>query len=721
MRAEKNRTDFDFKEYLSIVLRQKLSLIIIFASIMAPLVFYVKSTPDSYFTKSQLVIEDLKSQTAFMPQVMQSTRSFNFYQGIFRSRSFLQAILDTLGKAPFKGLALDTTDETIRTYISGVISLRTTEYESFIEISSVAQRPQLAYDLANSATHIFKRMCRLMVAEETENTVRETENQLTIIRDKLETAERDFRQFSERLGGSGMSTTAELKHLQEQYYSIKNDRANKEAVWEADQNLLRALEKRIEPQNGDQKKTQEFLDAQRQLREKEKEKQRLEALGLTLNSSSPLNQEIAGFERQIIKLGEAQEKDRVDAKVLNQWQKMRKIVVEEEMELEGINNKLKVYERKIDQYKRAHPDELSQTLELARLERSRKVYEDTYNVLLEKVEVAKIKRAAETGGLSIIDSVYYPDKAMPKNEAVYYIVGVIVSLLLGLGFIFLREVLDTTVKSNDDLEHAYNIPIIGTIPHIDIAKKDELQIKRRSSSNANKEVVTTYPKELIDFYKDESVIAESYRSLRTNLFFTSPDNPLRSLIVTSSGPHEGKSLTASNLSLACAQMGKKVLLIDADLRRPILHHLFQHSRENGFTDLFIGKEIHEVVKPTGIENLSLITAGRFTPNPSELLASRKIEKVIELLKTEFELVVFDTPPVMAVTDAPLLSTKVDGVVLVIKAYTTDKHVLERSVASLQNVNAHMAGFVLNDINLSHRYASYGYYKYYYHYYRSQKD
>jgi tyrosine-protein kinase Etk/Wzc len=168
-------------------------------------------------------------------------------------------------------------------------------------------------------------------------------------------------------------------------------------------------------------------------------------------------------------------------------------------------------------------------------------------------------------------------------------------------------------------------------------------------------------------------------------------------------------------------MGKKILLIDSDLRRPILHHLFQHPRENGFTDLFIGKEIHEVIKTTGIENLTLITAGRFTPNPSELLASKKIEKLIEVAKTEYDLVIFDTPPVLAVTDAPLLSTKVDGAILVVKSYGTDKNVLDRSVATLQNINAHIAGFVLNDINLSHRYASYGYYKYYYHYYRSQKD
>ena len=217
------------------------------------------------------------------------------------------------------------------------------------------------------------------------------------------------------------------------------------------------------------------------------------------------------------------------------------------------------------------------------------------------------------------------------------------------------------------------------------------------------------------------MVAESYRALRTNLFFASPDNPIRTLGVTSSGPHEGKSLTVSNICLACAQMGKRTLLIDSDLRRPVIHHLFHLPRENGFTDLFIGKELEAVVKKTAMENLDIMTAGRFTPNPSELLASKKMEKILETMKAQYDIILFDTPPVMAVTDAPIISTKVDGMLMVVKSYSTDKNVLERALINLENINARIVGFVLNDIDLTHRYASYGYYKYYYHYYRSQKD
>ena len=718
---EKTKSEINIKDYVNILVRRKTTIALIFLSIMVPLVFYVKTMPDSYLAKSQLVIEDLKSAADYMPQVMQTTRSFNFYQGIFKSRSFLQAILDTIGHEKFGPFVVDTSAEAVRTFIGGAINIRTTDYESFVELTALAKKPQMAYDLARAATNVFRIMCRTVVATETENTVRETENQLNIIREKLESAEREYRTFSEKTGSSGPGVAAELKQLQDKYYELKSEMASKDALAEANQRLLKMLEKKIEPKNVDNKNAEEFRRVQNELKAKEKEKQRLESLGLALSTNSQLSLDIEKLEREILRFGAQAQEQAVDPKVLTQWQKMRKVVVEDEMELEILSNKISVYERKIDQYKKGHPDELSQSLELARLERSRKVYEDTYNVLLEKVEVAKIRRAAETGGLTVIDQVYYPESALPKKETAYYVVGIIVSLLLSLGFVFLRELLDTTIKSNDDLEQNYHIPVIGTVPHIDIAKKQELQIKRKSSSASSKEVTTIYPKELIDFYKDESVIAESYRSLRTNLFFASPDNPVRTLIVTSSGPHEGKSLTASNLCLACAQMGKRVLLIDSDLRRPIIHHLFQVSRENGFTDLFIGKEAESVIKETEIENLNIITAGRFTPNPSELLASKKIEKIIEMLKGMYDLIIFDTPPVMAVTDAPLLSTKVDGVLMIVKSYSTDKNALERAITTLQNINAHMVGFVLNDINLSHRYASYGYYKYYYHYYRSQKD
>jgi capsular exopolysaccharide synthesis family protein len=234
--------------------------------------------------------------------------------------------------------------------------------------------------------------------------------------------------------------------------------------------------------------------------------------------------------------------------------------------------------------------------------------------------------------------------------------------------------------------------------------------------------VVQYPRQILSFTGDDSVITESYRSLRTNLSFVSPDAPLHTVVVTSAGPSEGKSLTTANLAMAYAQMGKKTLLIDADLRRPVLHHFFGLKREPGFAELFIENPDYDVaIRPSGRENLSVITAGIFSANPAELIASQKMIQHIDYFKKHFDMIFFDTPPIVAVTDATLLGKKVDGVLLVIKSHHSDREFVSRALSNLSNVGVKVWGAILNDIDLSHRYSTYGYYKYYYHYYKSKKD
>ena len=195
------------------------------------------------------------------------------------------------------------------------------------------------------------------------------------------------------------------------------------------------------------------------------------------------------------------------------------------------------------------------------------------------------------------------------------------------------------------------------------------------------------------------------------------------MLITSAGPGEGKSLTAANLAMAYAQMGKKMLLIDTDLRRPVLHHIFGEKREPGFSDLFINDTpdySHRIVKKTSKPNLSLITSGIFTPNPAELLGSYKMEKLIDYFSATFDIIFFDTPPIVAVTDSTLLGTKMDGLLMVIKSHHTDREIALWAVNSLRKVGVKLLGSVFNDIDLTQRYSGYGYYKYYYHYYKSKK-
>jgi tyrosine-protein kinase Etk/Wzc len=420
--------------------------------------------------------------------------------------------------------------------------------------------------------------------------------------------------------------------------------------------------------------------------------------------------------------GKEENKEPVNPKLITQWQDLRGTLASQELEMDFSKNRLRSYRQSIDDYKKKHPEILEQSFELSRLTRAKNIYEETYNILLGKLEESKIMAASETGGIKIIDPAYRPDKPIPKNANKFYLAGVIVGLALGLGIGFFLELNDTTIKSSEDVERYLSLPVIGTIPHITIPKGETIKVKRTTSRTNKKETLTQYPKNLVDFSRDESITSEAYRSLRTNILFSSPDKPLKTIMATSSGPHEGKSLTVTNLAMAFAQTGSKVLLIDTDLRRPVIHHLLQLRREPGFCELFLQNiNWDDIIRPTKMPNLSVITAGRFTPNPAELIGAYKMNDIIEQLKGKFDIVFFDTPPLVAVTDATILSKKVDGVVLIIKSHRTEREIGRRAVGILQSINSKIIGTVLNDIDLSHRYSSYGYYKYYYHYYQSKKD
>jgi capsular exopolysaccharide synthesis family protein len=205
--------------------------------------------------------------------------------------------------------------------------------------------------------------------------------------------------------------------------------------------------------------------------------------------------------------------------------------------------------------------------------------------------------------------------------------------------------------------------------------------------------------ELITLTHPRSPIAEAYRSLRTNLEFSSLDRPLRTLIVTSAAPEEGKSTTLANLAVTMAQAGKRVILADADLRRPVQHKLFGLHDAPGLTNLVIDGDASREppLQPTGVPNLQLLASGPLPPNPSELLSSRRMTEIIAGLAERADVVLFDAPPVIAVTDAAVLASRVDGVLLVIYAGKTRREYVEKARALLDKVNAHVVGAVLTNV------------------------
>ena len=202
---------------------------------------------------------------------------------------------------------------------------------------------------------------------------------------------------------------------------------------------------------------------------------------------------------------------------------------------------------------------------------------------------------------------------------------------------------------------------------------------------------------LITQLNPRSPISEQYRTLRTNLEFSSVDNPLKSMLVTSSSPSEGKSMTTANLAVVYAQQGLKVLLIDADLRKPTVHYTFRLDNLRGLSNILVNEAtIEETAYATGIGNLDVISSGPIPPNPSELLGSKRMEALIQEASSSYDLIIFDTPPVLAVTDAQILGNVVDGTILVIRSGQTEYELAIKAKEALEPARAKLLGTVLND-------------------------
>lgn len=213
---------------------------------------------------------------------------------------------------------------------------------------------------------------------------------------------------------------------------------------------------------------------------------------------------------------------------------------------------------------------------------------------------------------------------------------------------------------------------------------------------------------LVTLSDPRSPVAEAYRSLRTNLEFSSLDEPLRTMVVTSPAPEAGKSTTLANLAVTMAQAGKQVILVDCDLRRPSLHEIFDVPNSTGLTSVILDDTTSmPPLCETGVAGLKLLTSGPLPPNPAELLGSRRMAELIKTLREQADIVLFDAPPVIAVTDAAILASQVDGVLLVLNAGVTRREHAQRARAALDRVNARLVGTVLNNVKLDT--SLYGYY------------
>ncbi|MFZ5478914.1 MAG: GumC family protein [Myxococcota bacterium] len=329
-----------------------------------------------------------------------------------------------------------------------------------------------------------------------------------------------------------------------------------------------------------------------------------------------------------------------------------------------------------------------------------------YQSLLAKMQEMDVTSSLKENNVRVIDGAEAKDKPVEPNYVRNIGVSVLGALLVGVSLALFFDYMDTTIKSREEVE-ALGIPFLGIIPSVPGLAGEGWEVARERYLYS-----LNYPK---------SAFAEFCRNIRTNINFTAREDgkPPTRILITSAGPREGKTTSSINLGITFASTGRRVCLIDADLRRPSLHHAFGLTNELGFSSLIRGEApIDAVAQPTPQQGLFIIPSGPRPPNPAEMLGSQACRDALARLNEAYDLVIIDSPPVVAVTDAVVLSTEVDGVVMVVKSFKVAKDLILQAKRQLVDVDARLIGVILNDFDIQRK--SYGYY-YYYTYYGADRE
>jgi polysaccharide biosynthesis transport protein len=314
-------------------------------------------------------------------------------------------------------------------------------------------------------------------------------------------------------------------------------------------------------------------------------------------------------------------------------------------------------------------------------------------VFKQRLSELQVDAALKTGGAQLVSPAPLPDSPIKPTPVRSGIVASAVGLIFGVGLAFLFEYLEDTIKGKDDLERAtHGLPAVGLIPTVPGWKDRTRPV-------------------VVSLSDSKAAAAEAYRSLRTSIQFMGLDRPLRTIQVTSPSAGEGKTTTIANLAVALEQAGQRVVVVSCDLRRPRLHEFFGMTNGVGFTSVLLGEApISGATQPVdGTDGLSVVVSGPVPPNPSELLAGRRTEEALAALRAQVDVVLIDSPPVLPVTDAAVLASRVDATLLVVAAGKTTRRDLHRAHEVLRQVNANLIGTVLNGVEGDSAYGyQYGY-------------
>ncbi len=542
---------------------------------------------------------------------------------------------------------------------------------NIVKVSMTNTDPVKARDIVNALIQVYLDQTISFKTEEASRTVKFVEEQLKGTRDDLDQSEKNLQTYKSNSGVVKLDTESE--ELVRKLSEIEKERASVILNRKQIEFALNALQ---EARRKGQVYTPAMLKDDPLVSGIAGRLTELEVQRRALISENTENHpQVKVVQGQI---------DQIQKKLQSTYETARMNLTKQET---FIQQQIAQYEAKIRLLPAAERD-------LARLLRLSKVNADIYMFLLQKHEEARIVKASTISNINIVDPAITPDKPVKPLKRKNLMLGLLVGLMFGIGSAFFMDYLDDTIKDEEEAKRALGWPLLGTIP----------SIERSGAPDANDRA-----SRLIVMHKPKSSVAEAFRGLRTAIHFSSYKRDSKVMMITSSFPGEGKTTIAANLALTFAQAGNRVVMVDCDLRRPSLNTIFDQARIPGVTEVLAGDvSLDDALHVTDIPNISLLTAGTIPPNPAELLCSEPMRNLLQTLRDTYDIVLIDAPPVIPVTDAPLLTALTDMAVVVIEAGRIPTKAAQRMKELLQSVQAPVAGFVINDRTALYS-DSYGYY------------
>jgi len=749
--------------------RKKWLIISCIIGVLIPITIYNYISAPIYEATTMIIYEDYTQlpltpsfQASFGKSIIndqvKEIKSYSLSKDVFKALP--QSIIETY-PLPNKRESGFKEDEYITKEIQKHISTNSSINSNVIQIKVEAYAPEAAVVVANTIAEVLKERNMSVRRQATSNVRNMIEEQLKVFEEQLKHSEMVLKEFKE----TGKVTYIE-KESEEIFRRITEAEViynRTKALYDATKKRYDVIQKKLADERKD------LVPSITKVTSSWAQKLKEKLIDLEVQHTTLKVQNYPDNHPKILKLRKQIEQTKQSLKQetlkitqgenivdpLSQIHNYLKELISLDIELETYGAQKDALEKIIEKYNEHLVTVPEKEMQLAQLTRELKVNNQIYTTLLQKREEAKIADAEKIGNIRTIDSAILPKNPIKPRKVLNTIIGLLIGTILGVGLALFLEQKDNTLKTVDDLEKYGKFSVLGSIPAVNFKDVATDGYYKQAKQNAKKGIKDERYK-LIDMHLVKSQFVESFRSLRTYIQFMRVDTPLASIMITSPTPQDGKSLISANLAISMAQVGLKTLLVDTDLRKPVQHVLFAKKKIPGLTDFLLAEEqqiekdqaddnfaiasannelvesfdeydenifsdytldseqksnrtltflFNNIVNQTNLKNLTLLTCGRKPLDPSAIVSSNSLKNLLDMLKSEFDLVIIDSPPVLPVTDAIVLAKIVDAIIFIVKAGRSNEEEITRA-SNLIKKRGKIIGVVLNNVELDTKYYNY---------------